>query len=31
MSNNTKYLMIALAVAGLGYWLFKKYKLVRKA
>jgi hypothetical protein len=31
MSNNTKYLLIALAIAGVAYYGFKKYKLVKKA
>ncbi len=30
MSNNTKYLLIAAAVAVVGYFLWKKYKLVKK-
>ncbi|ADY51445.1 hypothetical protein Pedsa_0873 [Pseudopedobacter saltans DSM 12145] len=30
MTNNTKYILIAVAVAGIGYFLWKKYKLVKK-
>ncbi|TKB96849.1 DUF2648 domain-containing protein [Pedobacter cryophilus] len=30
MNNNTKYLLIALAVAGIAYYAFKKYSLVKK-
>ncbi|MFD1632032.1 LPXTG cell wall anchor domain-containing protein [Pseudopedobacter beijingensis] len=30
MTNNTKYILIALAVAGIGFFLWKKYKLVKK-
>lgn len=30
MTNNQKYIVIALVVAIAGYFLYKKYKLVKK-
>lgn len=30
MSNNTKYLIIAAVAVVAGYFLWKKYKLVKK-
>jgi len=30
MTNNVKYILIALVVAGIGYFLYKKYKQVKK-
>jgi predicted negative regulator of RcsB-dependent stress response len=30
MSNNVKYLAIALVLGVAGYFLWKKYKLVKK-
>jgi len=30
MTNNVKYILIALAVAGIGFFLYKKYKQVKK-
>ncbi len=30
MSNNTKYLIIAAVVIAAGYFLWKKYSLVKK-
>ena len=30
MSNNVKYALILVAVAAAGYYLYKKYKQVKK-
>jgi|GEM_PF-6697370 len=30
MTNNTKYAIIAVVVAVAGYFLWKKYRLVKK-
>lgn len=30
MSNNTKYILIAVAVAAVAYYAWKKYKQVKK-